>query len=84
MGLDDIGHLGAVSWVLEVGSSVHPSILEVLPNNILEAADQVITWLEGDLVSSSAEVVAFLGAVGWDRCACLGEQRSYPNLSRYG
>ena len=44
MGLDDVGHLDAATWVLEVGNGVHPGILEELPNNILEA-DQVITGL---------------------------------------
>ena len=66
MGLDNISHLGVISWVPEVGNGVHPSVLEMFPNNILEA-DQIITWLEGDLVSSSAEVVTFLGCRDLDR-----------------
>ena len=72
VGLDDVGHLGAVSSIHEVGNGVHPSMLGVFTNKILEAG-QVITWLEGDLVSGSPEIVAFLvGCRDVDRAQLVG------------
>jgi hypothetical protein len=44
----------------------------MIPNNILEA-DQIITWLEVDLVPSSPEVVAFLGCRDIGRTKLVGE-----------
>jgi hypothetical protein len=43
----------------------------MIPDNILEA-DQIITWLEGDLVPSSPEVVALLGCRNIDRAELVG------------
>ena len=71
MSLDNVSHLGVVSWVPEVSNGVHPGVLEMIPDNILEA-DQIITWLEGDLVPSSPEVVALLGCRNIDRAELVG------------
>ena len=43
----------------------------MIPDNFLEA-DQIITWLEGDLVPSSPVVVAFLGCRNIDRAELIG------------
>ena len=69
--LDNVSHLGVISWVPDLSNGVHPGVLEMIPDNILEV-DQIITWLEGDLVPSSPEVVAFLGCRGVDRAELVG------------
>ena len=69
--LDNISHLGVVGWVHELSNGVHPGVLEMIPDNILEA-DRIITWLEGDLVPSSPKVVPFLGCRNVDRVELVG------------
>ena len=60
VGLDNICHLGSIRRIMEIGNRVHPSVLEMIPDNALKA-NQVVRRLEESLVSLAPEVVAFLG-----------------------